>query len=137
MPTEAAPGACGALVPAPSMFKKEVGMDDTAQGGRTEITPLPSAGVYIMSAILLKQSHLMFRHRRQTIWSPSQIKLRVHPGDSSEIVWFFRGKEEQPNAKVHADWDREIKKCHQQCQLLLRKEKAILIDLEIEEFAFI
>lgn len=69
MPTEAALGACGALVPAPSMceFKKEVGMDDTAQGGRTEITPPPSAGVYIMSAILLKQSHLMFRRRRQTI----------------------------------------------------------------------
>lgn len=69
MPTEATLDACGALVqlhPCVSL-KKEVGMDDIAQGGRTEITPPLAAGVYIMSAILLKQSHLMLRHRRQTI----------------------------------------------------------------------
>lgn len=40
-------------------------MGDFAQGGRTEITPSLTVGVNMMSAILLKQSHLIFRHRQK------------------------------------------------------------------------
>lgn len=59
-------------------------MDDIAQGGRTEITPPLAAGVYIMSAILLKQSHLTFRRRRQTILKSITNKIEgLSPGGSS------------------------------------------------------
>lgn len=51
------------------------GVDDIAQGGRTEITPSLDAGVYMMSAILLKQSHLRFRLKTNDNLKPVAKRL--------------------------------------------------------------